>query len=245
MGRFGKAVWLHSMPKTKQECDTVVNRVADAGFDLLVACVKFMDGKVEYPSRIARIKEGFEEFDPLEETCRLCRKRGVKTHAWAAFEKEFGEPIEHMVGSPREHPVYVPALDWRCEPVTQFVRDLHKETSSRKMELSAAVFHSWPIPLNSQGQDWWRWSEEKIVDYLFPMNYTAPPRNCVSWALTHRQIVKPPVQLWEGIFRFKWATTEQYMELNRLMRDDVGADGIVAFQYSTLTDEDCAAMAKF
>ncbi len=328
MAGLGKGIWLHRMPDTAEGCDQVVNRVADAGIELLIPCVKFMDGMLEYPSEVGPVRPGFEKFDALGAMCASAKKKNIKLHAWycvfpegentpivqrdrsvlgktpkgelimphgtkghlwacprreevqeyemalyrevmdkypvegvhldyiryngrdacfcptcrESFEKEFGEDIMHMLDE-REHAVYAPALEWRAEPVTRFVRNLHKETSSRDRELSAAVFASYPTCYGGQGQDWWKWAQEGIVDYMFPMNYSPSTTHVASITLSHLAMVQKPVVLWEGLKYHKWDTTEHYMEVVK-SAVDAGAEGIVIFQYSGLKEQDWAALAK-
>ncbi len=328
MEKVKKGMWLHSMPRDEEGCRKVAENLAEAGFDLLVACVKFMDGKVEYPSRVAPVREGFESFDALETMTKMCHDRDLKIHAWCCvfiegadspvgreeklrartqeggvvnvhgndewvwvcprqeevrnyelsvfteildnyevdgvhmdyirynardacfcercrreFEEAFGEDITHMLDE-LKYAVYVPALDWRAEPVTQMVRDLHRETEKRGKELSAAVFSPFPTCFGSQGQDWYRWAREGIVDQLFPMNYSPSPIHVRVQSLTHRQIVASPVELWEGLKKPSWADTAHY---RKLIEEALGAEpeGFVVFQYSAMNDDDWKMLKQF
>jgi uncharacterized lipoprotein YddW (UPF0748 family) len=316
------------MPDTAEGCDRVVNRLADAGFDLLIPCVKFMDGMLEYPSEVGPVREGFEEFDALEAMCASAKKKNIKLHAWfcvfpegentpivqkdrsvlgknpdgepimphgmkghvwtcprrqevqeyemklylevldrypvegvhldyiryngrdacfcptcrESFEKTFGEDIMNMLDE-RQHPVYVPALEWRAEPVTRFVRNLHEETSSRGRELSAAVFAHYPTCYGGQGQDWWKWAQEGIIDCLYPMNYSPSPTHVTSITLSHIAMIKKPVVLWEGLKFHKWDSREHYMEVVK-SAVDTGIEGIVLFEYNGPKDDTWEELAK-
>lgn len=41
-----------------------------------------MDGFVEYPSEIAAVRQGFDNFDSLEKLCELSSHHKIKLHAW-------------------------------------------------------------------------------------------------------------------------------------------------------------------
>jgi uncharacterized lipoprotein YddW (UPF0748 family) len=327
MPSIHKAVWLHRLPSTKHECVEIVDNLARARIELLVACVKYMDGLVEYPSKIARIRPGLEKFDPLTELCQLTSQHGIKLHAWFcvftegttsplvlkypavkaltpegktvaphgisntlwvcprrpevqeyelslfkevmtnypvsgvhldyiryhnrsvcycgvcrnSFHKEFGKDISLMTRE-FDDEVYVPALAWRADPVTKFVENLRKETHLLHKELSAAVFTAYPSCYSGEGQDWRKWCENMLVDYICPMTYCPAPVQVDTYTRLHRALVSKPVLLWEGILRYKWATSAQFIELVQTAIN-AGADGIVVFQYSALSPEDISMLA--
>lgn len=64
-------------------------------------------------------------------------------------------------------------LDWRREQITRLVRTVSSEAKKLKpgLKVSAAVFPDAASALDDVGQDWRRWIDEGIVDFLCPMNY--------------------------------------------------------------------------
>ena len=88
--RFKKGVWLHSIPRLggKQGIEAFVKRYADAGFDLLVPCVKNPDGLVDYHSRVARVNPASLEYDPLAYLAAQARAAKIKVHAWFCVNPE-------------------------------------------------------------------------------------------------------------------------------------------------------------
>ena len=56
--------------------------------------------------------------------------------------------------------------------VTQFVAEARRRVKRPKW-LTAAVYGKHPACIASVGQDWPRWLDYEIVDYVVPMNYTA------------------------------------------------------------------------
>ncbi len=64
--------------------------------------------------------------------------------------------------------------DWRRNVITSFVREVKRMIQDVRPEvrLSAAVF---PVPSNARQtvlQDWGRWIQDGLVDFVCPMNYT-------------------------------------------------------------------------
>ena len=82
--RIKKGVWMHFIPRLggKAGIERFVKRYADAGFDLLIPCVKNIDGLLDYHSRVGRVRPESQEYDPLEYMCAVARKAGIKVHAW-------------------------------------------------------------------------------------------------------------------------------------------------------------------
>ncbi len=101
--KFKKGVWLHNIPKLggKQGIDRFVKRYADAGFDLLVPCVKNANGLVDYHSRIAAVNPASREWDPLEYMTAQAKQAGIKVHAWFCVNLE-GDSGKLLA----EHPEY-------------------------------------------------------------------------------------------------------------------------------------------
>jgi uncharacterized lipoprotein YddW (UPF0748 family) len=108
------------------------------------------------------------------------------------------------------------------------------------MELSAAVFADYPGCSERQGQDWVKWAQDNLVDYLFPMNYTNSLRTAVARALCHMALVRDSVPVWEGLGKSSSASQLSTDDLSNQVRATLqaGASGIVLFQYPSITDED-------
>ena len=84
MSRMRKGVWLHWIERLggREGVERFVKRYADAGFDLLIPCVKQVNGVVEYHSRLAVVRPAFREWDPLAYMAEAARKAGIGLHAW-------------------------------------------------------------------------------------------------------------------------------------------------------------------
>ena len=102
--KFKKGVWLHNIPKLggKAEIEKFVKRYADAGFDLLVPCVKNPDGLVDFHSKVAKVNPASRDWDQLEYMVSQAKAAKIKLHAWFCVNPE-GDSGK-LLG---EHPEYV------------------------------------------------------------------------------------------------------------------------------------------
>lgn len=111
MAAVGKATWIHHLPQNPDSVRQVARRLADAGFDLVIPCVKNPDGYLDYHGTTAFVRPEFSEWDPLRVLTDEARRVGLKVHPWCCVFPE-GEGSKLL----QEHPNYV-ALDPSGEPV--------------------------------------------------------------------------------------------------------------------------------
>lgn len=146
----------------------------------------------------------------------------------------------------RKDPSFAEWTDWRCERVTSFVEQMRELTQSKDIELSAAVFADIPACRNSNGQDWVKWAEKELVDFMFPMNYDNSTRNVKLRTRQHVTLVKDHCPVWEGLGKASSAsqlTTELMVKQIHAVKQE-GAEGVVIFHYPALSDEDLATIKK-
>lgn len=82
MSTVKKATWLHSLPQTPEGVKTMVRRLADVGVDLLIPCVKQVDGLVDYPSAVANVRAEYQGWDALMVAAEEANRLGLAIHAW-------------------------------------------------------------------------------------------------------------------------------------------------------------------
>ena len=85
MAKVHKAVWSNPAGDYAEGPDSVgpmMDRLARAGFDIVIPLVKAGDGYVNYHSRIERVRPQFESWDPLEVLVREAKAVGLKVHPW-------------------------------------------------------------------------------------------------------------------------------------------------------------------
>ena len=113
-------------------------------------------------------------------------------------------------------------------------------------ELSAAVFMDYPECIVNQRQDWADWTEKGLLDSVVPMNYTNSLLMLKRRTKTHLAHVKGNCALWEGLGQNSSRSnlsTEALVEQIEAVWEE-GAEGVMIFPYSTLTDEDLAALGR-
>jgi uncharacterized lipoprotein YddW (UPF0748 family) len=143
------------------------------------------------------------------------------------------------------NPLWNVWLEWNRDRVTAFVSELRAALKSggRAVRISAAVF---PEPANAAvliGQDWERWAADGLIDMLCPMLYTNDTalfdklgrRSAAAVRAGRRDgrvLVCPGIGIGTS---HNQATPEIMLEEIGLSRA-LGADGVVFFSTSSLTD---------
>ena len=63
---------------------------------------------------------------------------------------------------------------WRCDQISRLVRTVHEEAKQLRpsLQISAAVFGSYPSCRQSVAQDWPEWIKAGWLDFVCPMDYT-------------------------------------------------------------------------
>ena len=80
------------------------------------------------------------------------------------------------------HTVVKPAN--AANPVTQFVAEARRRVK-RPRWLTAAVYAKYPRCIETVGQDWVKWLNFDIVDYVVPMDYTESPSEFEAFMRQH------------------------------------------------------------
>jgi len=85
MSNIRKAVWSHPARDFAAGADSVkamVGRLAGAGFDLIIPCVKNTTGLASYRSEHAHVEPVFQDWDPLEALAAEAKQAGIDVHPW-------------------------------------------------------------------------------------------------------------------------------------------------------------------
>ena len=106
--------------------------------------------------------------------CRNCRNQ---------FESHIKRPVARWPGGVRNGSLQARYTTWRAEQVTQLVRDVAVLAKRLRpgIQVSAAVYGTYPQCINSVGQDWGKWVREGYVDFVCPMNYTDDTDEFLKW----------------------------------------------------------------
>jgi uncharacterized lipoprotein YddW (UPF0748 family) len=122
MADFGLAVWSHHLRDfgSEDELPERVARLADAGFDIVIPCVKNPPGLADFRTDVADVAPDYPEWDPLRKLIDACDEHGMEVHAWFCVFAE-GEKSRLVI----EHPEYKGEVQERpkwvcgCRPEVQ------------------------------------------------------------------------------------------------------------------------------
>lgn len=140
--------------------------------------------------------------------------------------------------------------DWimrGVEYVNALVEESYELVKEYGVELSAAVFPNYPDCIIWIRQDWSRWVDEGFLDWVAPMNYTNIMEVFKARSIIHASIVPEGVLLLEGIGK---KSSMSALSPGKLIRQaeiavKVGADGVVLFNYASLTEGDFKLLETF
>jgi uncharacterized lipoprotein YddW (UPF0748 family) len=157
-----------------------------------------------------------------------------------AFKKEFGESpldVHQDCGSM----VWCEWINWNANHITTLVREIKEiiDKSGKDIVLGVDVFPDCETAKVLIGQDWEFWAKEGLVDIICPMQYTNDLdvfRKSVKKAVI---IANGKCLVYSGIgirSSHNINTPEGVVQEVKIAREE-GADGVVFFFGSTLTDE--------
>jgi uncharacterized lipoprotein YddW (UPF0748 family) len=98
--------------------------------------------------------------------CPRCRKE---------FERMVGHSVPNMAEAVKSGPLRQQFLEWRRSQITSLVREIAQALRAARPDMlfSAAVLLNWEDHRDCFGQDWKKWADEGLVDFLCPMDYTS------------------------------------------------------------------------
>jgi len=136
-------------------------------------------------------------------------------------------------------------LNWRAGRIEALVRRTRAMTRKYGKELSAAVFAGYPECVRAQGQDWVNWSQQGLLDYVFPMTYDSSPEIVRAWARSHvAHLQGADVQHWEGLGKiFMRDGGDLQKQLDVIV--ELGIPGVVLFSYPNLKKDDFKVLKKY
>ncbi len=108
-------------------------RLADAGYDILIPCVKNPPGAVDFFTDLADVNPAYPSWDPLKVLIESCQARGVKVHPWFCVFTE-GEQSRLLRERPELRARIEGDLRWACacrEEVQENVFNLYRDLALR------------------------------------------------------------------------------------------------------------------
>ena len=124
--------------------------------------------------------------------CDGCRGR---------FEKETGQKVSNWPADVYSGELRDAFRDWRCTNITRLVEAVHGEAKKIKPEIdiSAAVFGSYPGCKSSVGQDWVTWVHAGYLDFICPMDYTGSDLSFTNLVSNQLRLVDGRIPVYAGI----------------------------------------------
>lgn len=159
--------------------------------------------------------------------CETCRER---------FESETGIRVDKWPDDVLSGPLHERWLEWRRENITSLLRTVRQKMREVRPDarLSAAVFINWESHRNSFGQDWKRWIDEGLVDFVCPMTYMADLERFQSWVRKQEAWAGGRVPVAMGIGPFAdidpKITPQGVLDQIQAARQ-LGCEGFVLFNY--------------
>ena len=215
---FGKAVWSHPTRDYRDGKNSVrpmVERLAEAGFDLIVPCFKG-HGSVSYPSKVANVSDWCKGWDPLAVLSEEANRAGIKVHPWLCVfpEGEGSALIERNPGLAACDPEGKPQ-DWAC-PRSQEVQDYEFSLYEEVMAYEVAGVHLDYIRYGGQDSCLCRRCRQAFSEQ-FGVDPTRLARQDALWGEWQKFRMEPVTRFVEGM---RAATTAASKELSAAVFPD-------------------------
>ena len=128
---------------------------------------------------------------------------------------------------------------WRCDQITALVREVSESLRARRPEIqiSAAVFPSYPGVKDSIGQDWGLWVDSGWLDFVCPMDYTSDPGAFKGYVERQLPYAKGKVPIYPGIGMTATgiSMSPEEVVLQAKIARDAGAQGFTIFNLTEST----------
>jgi len=124
---------------------------------------------------------------------------------------------------------------WRAEQVTATVKILHETVIAAKprVRLSAAVKPDPAVAYRQYGQDWVRWVNGGLVDFVVPMFYVGTTDEVSGQVLAAVGYVREG-HLYAGLGAYNQSGYETLSQIESVRR--IGVPGLVIYSYASLVD---------
>jgi uncharacterized lipoprotein YddW (UPF0748 family) len=155
--------------------------------------------------------------------CQGCRAR---------FERFIGRAVaewpKDVLSGGALHERY---QQFRRDQITAIVREASRRLRAEApaVKISAAVFSNWETARDRVGQDWVKWVETGLLDFVCPMDYTTNAEELAQIVARQRRWVGGRVPLYVGVGAYRAGAAWQVADLTETAFAQ-GADGVVYFQ---------------
>ncbi len=114
--KFHFATWAHRVSNfgdNNKEIEMNVKRLSDAGFELIIPCVKNPPGYADFKTDVAEVNPSYPDFDPLKVLAESATEHGMKVHPWFCIFTE-GDNSALLKKSPHLAAVFEASMRWAC-----------------------------------------------------------------------------------------------------------------------------------
>lgn len=114
--QFHFATWAHRVTNfgdNHQEVEMNVKRLANAGFELIIPCVKNPPGYADFKTDVAEVNPSYPDWDPLKVLAESAAEHGMKVHPWFCIFTE-GDNSVLLQKSPHLAAVFEANMRWAC-----------------------------------------------------------------------------------------------------------------------------------
>lgn len=135
MSKYGLATWSHRITDFggQDEVERHAERLAEAGFDLLIPCVKKPPGYADFLTDVADVNPDYPDWDPLARLIEACGERGVKVHPWFCVFTE-GQNSKLLRENPEFEAKFESSRRWACacrQEVQDYLFRLYRSIAER------------------------------------------------------------------------------------------------------------------
>lgn len=119
----------------------------------------------------------------------------------ARFEAARGQPVARWPQDVYAGPAREAYRHWRCQQITALVEAVSREAKKLKpqIKISAAVFGAYPDCRESVGQDWVRWVQAGLLDFVCPMDYATSDLQFVNLVSNQLRLIERRIPMYPGI----------------------------------------------
>ncbi|MGM0485557.1 MAG: glycoside hydrolase family 10 protein [Planctomycetota bacterium] len=152
--------------------------------------------------------------------CDGCRER---------FEADFGKRVSNWPEDCYSGELRDEYAAWRCDQITHLVKAVHEKAKQLRpdIEISAAVFSSYPNCKNSVAQDWLAWVEAGYLDFICPMDYTQNDQDFINRVSHQLDLVDGRIPVYPGIGQWRLTNDRTVGQIHHARR--LGAPGFTLF----------------
>jgi uncharacterized lipoprotein YddW (UPF0748 family) len=132
---FGYGTWAHSISNFGNDSDEVkrhVERLANAGFKLIIPCIKNPPGYADFRTDVAQVNPSYPDWDPLMVLAESATEHDMEVHTWFCVFPE-GEHSKLLKQSPQLAAVFESSnRRWACacrEEVQEYELALYKSVA--------------------------------------------------------------------------------------------------------------------